>query len=186
METQKNLSFLGFDNYFLAVNGILTYQKNGKTIERKRDKKNRLFLIDNEGKQHRYTLKSLYKKVYQKEFCEDKTEDLPNEKWKELEINKKYLISNCGRVKSLNEYEARILKQDTNPKGYKLVKINGQNVFIHRLVAFSFCENKYPNQKVEIHHIDEKKNNNKADNLEILTPLEHHKIHNKKESKTNE
>ncbi len=63
--------------------------------------------------------------MYQKEFCEDKTEDLPNEKWKELEINKKYLISNCGRVKSLNEYEARILKQDTNPNGYKLVKING-------------------------------------------------------------
>ena len=66
-----------------------------------------------------------------------------------------------------------------------IVKINGQNVKIHRLVAFAFCENKYKDsQKVEIHHLNNRRNDNTAANLCILSAEEHRKIHGKKETAT--
>jgi uncharacterized protein (UPF0248 family) len=55
----------------------------------------------------------------------------------------KYFISNCGRVKSYCGYNAIVLNTYQKQNGYLIVKINGRNISVHRLVAFAFCENKY-------------------------------------------
>ena len=49
----------------------------------------------------------------------DKIPNLPDEEWRSIEgYDGKYLISNCGRVKSLKHYDARLLKAFANNKGY--------------------------------------------------------------------
>lgn len=105
---------------------------------------NRFYLISDCGKAKRISLKKLYRKAYNKEFCIDNISNLSGEEWKEIQgTNGKYYISNCGRVKSLCKYTAQILQPYQKYNGYLVVKINGKNTMIHRLVAFAFCDNKY-------------------------------------------
>ncbi len=180
--TFKTLSHIGYSKYILTAECRL-YITGTKPIEIKRDTANRFYLISDSGKGNRISQKELYKKVYNKEFCYDSIKNLNGEQWKEITGTQgKYFISNCGRVKSYCGYIARILKPYQKKNGYLIVKILGKNIMIHRLVAFNFCENKYNNQKVEIHHIDFNRQNNYYKNLIILSTAEHHKIHNKKDS----
>lgn len=63
------------------------------------------------GNYKRITLKKLYRKVYNKEFCIDEIENLSGEEWKPIEnTDNKYFISNYGRVKSYCGYNAIVLK----------------------------------------------------------------------------
>ena len=176
-----------YTNYHLTADGKL-YKLNPTEKEIKKDNSNRFYLVSDCGIGKKITLKELYRQIYKKEFVIDTIKNLLNEEWKPIEnTNGKYYISNYGRVKSLCGYKAKILQTYQNNKGYLIVKINNKNVFIHRLVAFAFCENNYKEQKkVEIHHKDFNKQNNHFSNLEILSITEHHKLHNKKEDKDNE
>lgn len=179
--TFKDLSSIGFSKYVLTTDGKL-YKKAAPT-EIKKDILNRLYLINDNGAEQRITLKKIYRMAYNVEYCIDNIQNLPNEEWKPIENTKgKYYISNCGRVKSLCGYTAKVLQLYQKENGYLIVKINNKNVLVHRLVAFAFCENKYKDYKTEIHHKDGNRNNNRADNLEILSIAEHHKRHLKKES----
>ena len=89
------------------------------------------------------------------------------------------MVSNCGRIKSLDTYrkgkngsirfcKGKILKPGTTKNGYLLVGLykNGKVKFhlIHRLVAEAFIPN--PNNLPEVNHKDENKLNNNAENLE--------------------
>lgn len=180
--TTHNLSSFGFSQYRITKSGKV-YKGFQKQRELKKDIHNRFYLISDCGKAKRITQKELYRKVYNKEFCIDNISNLSGEEWKEIQgTNGKYYISNCGRVKSLCKYTAHILKPYQKHNGYLIVRINGKNTMIHRLVAFAFCDNKYTGQKVEIHHKDFNRSNNNADNLIILSIAEHHKIHNAKET----
>ena len=184
----KNLSSIGFNNYYLTNDGRL-YKTAPKLKELKRDSLNRFYLIDKSGKERRLTLKGIYRQIYNKEFCIDTIEDLQSEEWKEIPNTEgKYFISNCGRIKSYCGYTAIILKPYLQTKGYLEVKINDKNFRVHQLVAFAFCENKYKGTKIktEIHHKNKNKIDNNASNLVILSVTEHHKQHNKKESIDNE
>ena len=84
-----------------------------------------------------------------------------------------YQVSNWGRVRSLgngnsNNSKERILKTYIERCGYLKVKFykNGEkkDCLVHRLVAETFLEN--PENKPEVNHIDENKENNRVDNLE--------------------
>lgn len=176
------LSKIGLSNYYITDKGQVFDIAAAKEIPK--GKNSRFWLTDDTGKKRKYALKPLYKAAYNKEFCIDTIQDYPREQWKVIpNTDNKYFISNCGRVKSHCGYYAIILQPYMQKSGYYIVKINGQNVKIHRLVAFAFCENKYKDcGRVEIHHKDGNRINNNAENLCILSVDEHRKIHGKKET----
>ena len=108
--------------------------------------------------------------------------------WKEIDDTKGlYYISNKGRVKSLQGYEATILKPFNNQGGYARVDIveSGRRCtkLIHRLVAAAFLP--LPEKiDMQLHHKDFDKDNNAADNLEWLNAAAHAEKH--KEHKDSE
>lgn len=175
-----SLSGINLSKYELSIDGTL-YKVIPKKKEIKKDKSKVFTLIDDYGKRKRISLKKLYRKVFNKEYCIDNIENLKNEIWKEIKAtNGRYFISNYSRVKSYCRYKAIIIQQNKKSNGYLEVKINGKNILVHQLVAFYFCENKYEGEKVEIHHIDFQRSHNYYNNLEILTIEEHRKRHQKR------
>lgn len=83
------------------------------------------------------------------------------ETWKVCRENTKYMVSNLGRVKS----PYKILKPIDNGAGYFKVWLGRNiNVYLHRLVANNFLENK--NNLPEVNHKDGDSSNNKLENLE--------------------
>lgn len=97
--------------------------------------------------------------------------NLPNEIWKD--VCDGYKVSNYGRVLSLAKTTIRgrkydkILSASKKDNGYYTVSINGNNEYVHRLVAKAFIDN--PNNFNEINYKDEDKSNNRVDNLEWCT-----------------
>lgn len=84
-----------------------------------------------------------------------------------------YEVSNLGRVRSFHG-KGRILKQQPIRTGYLIVWLYngkphgngrcGKAYQVHRLVADAFLPN--PNCLPEVNHINENKNDNRAENLE--------------------
>lgn len=102
------------------------------------------------------------------------------EEWKTAiydgEIYENYEVSNMGNVRSLN-YKGHGKVQVLKPfvaSGYLQVCLcknrKKKTCSVHRLVAFAFIENDNPTEKTEVNHIDEIKTDNRADNLEWVTP----------------
>lgn len=178
MENYILLSSFGYSsNYCITIDGCV-YQLNPHK-EIPRDKLNRISIKDSNNKCVRVTIKGLYRKVFDKEFCIDNVQSLCGEIWREIPNTKgRYFASNYGRIKSYCGNAAKLLKHYEQPSGYLEVSIDGKKRKIHQLVALCFCENKYKDIKTEIHHIDKNKKNNNAANLEILSIAEHHKKHN--------
>lgn len=94
-----------------------------------------------------------------------------NEIWKTTDGYPNYMISNMGRVKSLNYKQTgkeKILKGVKNRDGYLQIGLCKEgkikHYLIHRLVAQAFLDN--PNNLIEVNHKDEDKSNNCVDNLE--------------------
>ena len=92
----------------------------------------------------------------------------------------KYQVSSLGRVKSLKRLSStgktvkeKILKENLDANGYFHVVLfnegKGYTVKIHTLVAIEFLNHKIGSRKIVVDHIDSNKNNNKLDNLRIVT-----------------
>lgn len=175
----QNLSTIGYSKYSLSSDGTLYYNFPSPIVIKK-DKSNRFTMTNDAGIKKRVSLKKLYRLSFNKEYCIDNIITIKNEQWKEIpKADGKYYVSNCGRVKSYCGYNAIILLPYRKYNGYLEVKINGKKMMIHQLVATAFCENLYTDQAVQIHHKDSNRQNNNADNLEILSIKEHHKRHPK-------
>lgn len=89
-----------------------------------------------------------------------------------------YMVSNLGRVKSLNYNhtgQERILR--ANGKRYLMVVLSKNKkkypLLVHRIVATAFAPN--PQNKKTVNHIDGNKLNNNDWNLEWNTQSENHK-----------
>jgi hypothetical protein len=170
-------------SYYLTEEGLI-YNADTKKYIAANNKEHFFVLKTTDNKRKKVALKTLYELVYNTQYCIDNIEDLEGEIWKEIEgTNKKYYVSNLGRVKSYANYEAIILKQTKVTKGYKRVDImidkQKYTKLVHRLVAAAFL---LPpkNIDMQIHHIDFNINNNAAANLIWLEPKEHKELHNKR------
>jgi len=97
--------------------------------------------------------------------------------WKDIKNIQGYQISNHGRIKNKNT--SRILKPWLHDGRYYRIKLRKKAYRIHRLVAETFIDN--PSDKSEVNHINGDKLDNRADNLEWVTPEENaaHAIENK-------
>ena len=91
-----------------------------------------------------------------------------------------YEVSDFGRVKRIAGYKCkvdRVLKNKVTKDGYyETALCNGKKykyIRTHRIVADVFCSN--PQNKPEVNHKDGNKHNNRAENLEWVTPSENQK-----------
>lgn len=169
------------DYYYIDEKGNVINIKNNTVLKPYYYK-----LMREDKKNQNYSIKTLYKKIYNKEFCNDNIENLEGEEWKEIEgTNQLYYCSTKGRIKSYYKLNAEILKPIENEKGYLKVflYINGKKVskFVHRLVVETF-KGKAPNETYQVHHLDKLKKNNNVLNLCWVSISDHFKIHNKKEN----
>jgi hypothetical protein len=67
-----------------------------------------------------------------------------------------------------------------NPKGYLLTTVRGRPVMLHRLV-YVWVTGAEPPDGLHIHHIDENPANNAWNNLAVVTPKQHKRLHSKKQ-----
>lgn len=110
------------NNYYLTEDGRLY---NEETKEYKsHDKRYRLPIKTKDGVSKKVSLKTLYNLVYNKPYCKDNIADLEGEEWKEIDnTNGLYFVSNQGRIKSYNGYDAILLKPYKTSNGYNRVDI---------------------------------------------------------------
>ena len=107
------------------------------------------------------------------------------EQWKEINgTGGKYYISSCGRVVSGCAEKPCFLSPWLERNGYYRISIiqygEERKLYIHRLVAQYFTENRTAEKRLVVHHKDGNKRNNAAENLVFLTDEEHNKIHHSK------
>lgn len=115
------------------------------------------------------------------------------EKWKSINgYEGVYEVSNFGRVKTLDKFikgrnnsfsprKSKIIKGEIDKDGYHVVTLTHNRLVkkykVHRLVAIHFVPN--VENKPQVNHIDNVKNNNVVANLEWVYPSEN-SLHMKK------
>lgn len=97
------------------------------------------------------------------------------EEWKQVVINEEqwdYEVSNMGRIR--NSKTGRLRKLRDNKKGYLHVCLHKNRklkwMTIHKLVGLMFIENDDPVNKTQLNHINEIRTDNRAENLQWVTP----------------
>ena len=185
MLKQINNNFLPV--YYIDSETAEVFQKKGVEHLKVKCYNNTYRLKTIDGTIKAINLKPLYRLCFNKNYCIDEIEDLKGEQWKEInDTEGKYLISNQGRVKSLQGYKAIILKPKETILNYDRIDISIKGTpitrTIHSLVAEYFLE-RPDNINMVIHHINHNTKDNRAENLQYLDRTEHALKHKRKKVK---
>lgn len=83
-------------------------------------------------------------------------------------------IDRAHKHRHKNKNSLTLTKSNSGYYGIHYIDKNGipQKEYIHRINALLFCKNDDPDNKTYVDHLDCNKNNNRASNLEWVTPLE--------------
>ena len=87
--------------------------------------------------------------------------------WRDIPGHSPYQASDSGEIRRKSGY---ILKPQKAGSGYLKVDIQGQQLYVHRLIATTWI-GPIP-EGFEVNHLDFDKHHNKPENLEICTPSE--------------
>lgn len=105
------------------------------------------------------------------------------EEWRPIKETKGLIeVSSLGRVRSWLSGKPRVLKAQSDNKGYLRVRVSIErekmSFKVHREVAKAFLSN--PNDLPQVNHIDCDKHNNCVSNLEWISNIDnvHHAIKN--------
>ena len=97
-----------------------------------------------------------------------------SEEWKQIEDYPAYQVSNLGRVRSMKRTLPKILKLQTDPRGYQYAYLYRKDKFgtvaVHRLVWQAFGDGRKPDNIMLV--LDHKNGNpldNSIANLNLLT-----------------
>ena len=164
--------------YYLKKDGTIYNTASGKIM--KPNNKHSFYLKTVDGKLKTVSLKTIYREVFNLPFCEDKIKDLEGEQWKVISGTAgAYWVSNLGRVKSYQGYEAIIMKPRIE-NGYERLDIvyptGRASKMVHVLVANEFLPMP-PTMEYQLHHKNYKAQDNRADNLIYMLKWEHVKLH---------
>ena len=66
-----------------------------------------------------------------------------------------------------------------NPQGYRCLKVDGKEVKEHRLIMENYLGRKL-SSKEDVHHINRIKDDNRVENLQVMSHSDHAKITNKR------
>lgn len=88
-----------------------------------------------------------------------------------------YCSDSCARAKNRGRNHASF-KDGQNAMGYRRLMVRGRRVLEHRFIMEVALGRPLKNDEY-IHHKDGNRLNNSLDNLEIMSPSEHSKLHNK-------
>ena len=90
------------------------------------------------------------------------------EEWREIEQSAGWLVSSEGRIKNP---AGNIITPKDDGQGYLRLSVGiGKAIRVHRLVAEAFVPNPY--HKEQVNHKNNRKHDNRAVNLEWVTPRE--------------
>lgn len=90
------------------------------------------------------------------------------EEWREIESSNGWTVSSEGRVRNPGGV---IITPKDDGQGYLRVSVGkGKHIRVHRLVAEAFIPNPY--HKEQVNHKNNRKHDNRAVNLEWVTPRE--------------
>ena len=100
------------------------------------------------------------------------------EEWREVKgYEGHYIVSSYGNVKTLKFGKEKFMTKCNEGKGYSsLVLSNKDKVkstqYVHKLVAIAFLNHKPSGLDIVVDHIDNDKQNNRADNLQLISHRE--------------
>lgn len=106
---------------------------------------------------------------------------------KQIEDFPDYYVSSAGNVWRRKNNEFYLMLRPSN-EGRVQLRTNGERktMLVYRLVAQAFVQ--IPEQyqgmsidKLEVHHVDHNRNNNRASNLQWLSKTEHQQLHRESE-----